>query len=585
MSSRKLFSVKVSVLAVLLCIGIMVLASAALAEVTASGTCSTGLNWTLDDQGHLDISGTGAMPAYTNRSTDDWRAYKSDIISVTISEGVTDIGQSAFHSCQSLSSISIPSTVTGIGQDAFMLCGALEPFDIPGTVKEIGAYAFFNCVLFEELNLAEGLKIIGESAFQNCTNLQSAYIPSTVERISTNMFNACPNLTSLTVSEQNGHFLVSGSVLYNMAKTEAWYCLPGTASVSLPNTLRRINPGAFRDCVSLTSVSVPDGVTFIGNQAFASCNSLRTVRLPASMVTLMSNAFDYDNALTDVYYGGTQARWEALVGTGTHSLSGKQIHYGDDDGSGVTVLDSGVCASGLSWTLDGQRALTVSGQGSMVGYTSNSYDDWRAYRDAIVSAAISEGVTDVGAYAFYNCSKLVQVSLPNGITSIGKNAFYGCALLTEITIPASAASIDSRAFYGCTSLNTVYCYRDTFGAEWAEAWAAEGGGAIVYLDGDEPVEITRVLTLPEDLSVIEEQAFVNLNVQMVVIPEGTVSIGKQAFMGCGELVKVVMPDSITSIGEDAFKDCDQVCFVVAGENYAAQYAHSHGIAVEFPAGE
>ena len=113
------------------------------AEETGEGTESgsqtwnedDGLTWTLDADGTLTISGTGAMmdiPAFNN----------SNIKKVVIQEGVTSIGMSAFNDCDSLTSITIPESVTSIGNYAFESCGKLASITIPKSVTSIGAYAF-----------------------------------------------------------------------------------------------------------------------------------------------------------------------------------------------------------------------------------------------------------------------------------------------------------------------------------------------------------------------------------------------------------------------------------------------------------
>ena len=564
----------------LLCAGALVtaLCPAASARAAQSGTCSTGLTWTLDDAGHLTISGTGSMPVFTSRSTDDWRAYKGDIQSATICEGVTDIGNYAFYGCVSLTTVSIPSTVKKIGMDAFMMCEALEPFDIPGTVEEIGSFAFYDCVLFEDLTLQEGLKVIGANAFQNCMGIRSIYIPSTVEMIGNNAFETQDtNLTSITVSPASVHFMMVGPVLCDKAQTEALYCLKNASGVTLPDTLKKIQNAAFRECDLLTHVTVPEGVTWIGTQAFAYCDGLLRVDLPVSLVSLKDNVFHEDNALTDVYYGGTQEMWQALVGTGTHSLSSKTIHFGSDDGSGLTTLDSGTTATGLNWTLDKDRRLTVTGQGPMPHYSSGDILDWLYYRDVIESAVISEGVTRLGDRSLYNFPKLTRVTLPSTIEDIGVYALAYDALLAEITIPAAVTHIGDDAFKNCSGLTTIYCYQDTYGAQWAESYVAglDHECQVVYLDGQE--EITRKLFLPAGLQTIGDEAFMNLTVQMVDVPGGCEAIGARAFSGCAQLQVIYIPLSVASIGEDAFSGCDQVTIACEEGSAADQYALAHQI--------
>ena len=83
--------------------------------------------------------------------------------------------------------------------------------------------------------------------------------------------------------------------------------------------------------------------------------------------------------------------------------------------------------------------------------------------------------------------------------------------------------------------------------------------------------------LPADLKVIDAEAFANLDVQQVVIPNGTTTIGSRAFADCTNLKVIFIPDSVTDIAEDAFEGSTDVAFVCPSDNTAAQFAATHNI--------
>ena len=68
---------------------------------------------------------------------------------------------------------------------------------------------------------------------------------------------------------------------------------------------------------------------------------------------------------------------------------------------------------------------------------------------------ISDGVTSIGDYEFYNRSSLTSVTIPDSVMSIGEGAFFGCRLLTSVIIPDSVTEIGEEAFSGCSSLTSV----------------------------------------------------------------------------------------------------------------------------------
>ena len=108
----------------------------------------------------------------------------------------------------------------------------------------------------------------------------------------------------------------------------------------------------------------------------------------------------------------------------------------------------------LTWTLDADGTLNISGMGAMKDY---GYDSNRnpVYKNSNVKkVVIEDGVTSIGNYAFSGCLGLKSITIPDGITSIGSFAFYGCSL-TNIRIPGSVTSIGNCAIEDCMSLTSV----------------------------------------------------------------------------------------------------------------------------------
>ena len=111
----------------------------------------------------------------------------------------------------------------------------------------------------------------------------------------------------------------------------------------------------------------------------------------------------------------------------------------------------GSCGDNLTWRLTA-RTLTIRGTGAMYDYNHNMKPaPWNDYADQIHEVVIEDGVTSIGAFAFYGCTGLASIDIPASVTSIGERAFYGTDL-TSVEIPASVTSIGERAFYYCTGL-------------------------------------------------------------------------------------------------------------------------------------
>ena len=97
------------------------------------------------------------------------------------------------------------------------------------------------------------------------------------------------------------------------------------------------------------------------------------------------------------------------------------------------IVDSGTCGaegdgSNLTWTLDSEGVLTISGSGDMHDY-GFSAAPWYDSRSRVKSAVIADGVTSIGRYAFVDCTSLTSVTIPDSVTSIGDCAFSDCTSL------------------------------------------------------------------------------------------------------------------------------------------------------------
>ena len=169
----------------------------------------------------------------------------------TIPRGITAIGDSAFSSCDSLTSVSIPDSVTSIGDGAFSFCTSLTSVSIPDSVTSIGDSAFFWCSSLTSVSIPDSVTSIGDEAFSSCSSLTSVSIPDSVTSIGDSAFSYCDSLTS----------------------------------VSIPDSVTSIGDEAFYSCSSLTSVNIPDSVTSIGDYAFGDCSNL-TLTVPRNSYAL-----------------------------------------------------------------------------------------------------------------------------------------------------------------------------------------------------------------------------------------------------------------------------------------------------------
>ena len=291
-----------------------------------TGTCGDNLTWTLDDNGKLTISGTGAM-------SDDyfsWK-YKKEVISVEIGYGVTRIGDSAFSGCFNMISITIPNSVTSIGEHAFDSCESLTSITIPDSVTSIGDSAFVDCRGLKSITIPTSVTSIERCIFEHCENLTSITIPDSVTSIGEYAFVFCSSLESIIIP--NSVTSIGASAF---AECE---CLK---SVTISHSVTSIESGTFESCKSLKSISIPDSVVSIGACAFQSCESLKSISIPKSLKNIGAYAFwDCDN-LINIHIADLESWLSISFEIPDCYPNGRDCHLfiGNTEVTNITIPDS-----------------------------------------------------------------------------------------------------------------------------------------------------------------------------------------------------------------------------------------------------
>lgn len=231
------------------------------------------------------------------------------------------------------------------------------------------------------------------------------------------------------------------------------------------------------------------------------------------------------------------------------------------------TASSGSCGDNLTWELDAEGTLTISGTGDMWGYTWQEKTPWASSYSSIKEVILKNGVTSIGSDAFSGCSSLTSVTIPNSVTSIGPRAFANCTGLTSITIPNSVTSIEVGVFVNCTGLMSITIPNSV---THIENYAFRGCSSLTSVTIPNSVTSIRPyafadcsslasVTIPNGVTSIMYRVFYNCSsLTSVTIPNSVTSIEEHAFYGCSSLTSVTIPNSVTSIGDEAFGDCNNL---------------------------
>lgn len=477
---------------------------AAAAVEPASGSFGEDLTWSLDADGVLTVSGSGAMPYEIFYP---WYDVIDQITAVVIEPGVTSVSNSAFLNCTALRRVTLPEGLTRIDK-----------------------YAFEGCVTLTEIALPDGLTTLGNAAFRDCKALAAVTLPASVTAVGESVFSGCTALAAIGVDAANATYSSDAAgVLYTKDKTRLLaapggltgaYAIAGTATdidswafsgcqrltaVTVPQGVTALESYTFNECPVLTAASLPDGLTSIGDSAFYACAALQTIALPRSLTSLGESAFERCAALTELTLPEGLTRIGDWAFSECTALTGIAVP--------ASVTEIGYAAFSFCPAL---RAITVAAE-------NPSYSS-----DALGVLFDKEKTTLIAAPGCLHGN----YDVPAGVTTIDYAAFAFCKELTMLTIPVSVTNILSEAFDYCDAL------RGIFVAEGNAYYSSDASGVLFNKTQ------TDLIRCPGGY------------LGDYTAPDTVTHVKAYAFDHCGRLTTVTLPASLESIGGYVFFCCD-----------------------------
>lgn len=365
----------------------------------------------------------------------------------------------------------IPEGVTAIAPYAFWNLDGMISVTIANSVTSVGEYAFAECDGLLSVTLGTGLSAIDQYAFRNCTSLQDVTLLQCTPEIGFYVFSECRKLQNVYITDL------------------ADWC--GMSFVSYESNPLYYADNLYVNGELITELVIPEGVTSIGDRAFSCCGGIKSVTIPASLTHIGDDAF-WATGVRNVYITDLAA-WCAveLESMGSNPMikmppyAGPQLYINGEKLENL-VIPEGVTTIGhyAFYDWNDMKSITIPSTVTAIGweafkgcgYLNTLYvadvDAWcgitfkERYSNPMVftggmyvngekltDLVIPEGVTSVGAYAFY-CGGLSSVVIPNSVTDIGANAFYFNGL-KSVTFGEGVIRIGDSAFAFCRSLESV----------------------------------------------------------------------------------------------------------------------------------
>ena len=418
---------------------------------------------------------------------------------INIPEGIASIREFAFYGIKNIDTLYLPASITEIKDNAFEGINNITKVYYGSTISNwlnivmnnyysnpirdtkadfyIWNSGTLDYDLLTEIVIPEGVTVIKDYAFRNIKNVTTLYLPASLEEIGVSAFSGLNNIEEVyyngTIEDWlNINMLDSNSNPLVVAGTSDFYTLDENSN----------------EYVLLTEIVIPEGVTEIRKYAFYGIQNINKLYIPASVEKIDSEAFYQLYDITEIYYHGTIEDWLNIIMSTTNSnpLSSSNVDF--------YVFDE----------------------------NTNNYV-------LLTEIVLSENVTEINRYGFYNIKNITKLYLPSTLETVGYNAFYGLNDITEIYYKGTIES--------WLNINMTDSYTNPL----------DNGNVDFYIwnSVDEEYQLLTEIVIPEGVTEIKAHAFNYINnINKVYLPKSLETSGYNAFYGLDNITEVYYAGTI-----------------------------------------
>ena len=507
--------------------------------------------------------------------------------SVTIPQGLREIGQEAFSRHRTLVKVEIPDSVETIGDGAFSDCHKLWRIGFPAGLKRLGSGALRNCEEVLSLEFPEGLESIGSHAFDGCVYCFRVRLPESLREIGPAAFSGCTCEIWLHrwIPSMKDALIGHKGILHTEDSPDA---IPERFRTAALTGFARDKDSGFnsprtRSYLEYARLHVDE----LTDEAFRHPELLQLLctrgLIPAGAIEAWLKEAEKrgskeQKALLRAYAGGFGTERLVRARKGLREAGDPVL---EAKAGRLAMMEALADIAGRRFVLDGtpreetlsdlkdwmelhgavvEPALTektdfyvVFPEGNRTGLpeaersgtvvidedgflrmAGRSYPDTR-------SVKVPEWLREFPPGACRNHTELCGITLPDGMTRIGAEAFQDCIYMWFFSIAKTVREIGDSAFRRCRMLSSFWCPP-----------CLTALGAEVFRDCSRLSKIE----LPDSLTALGDGAFRGCHsLTEIKIPAGITAIGDMTFRDCSNLRKIDFPAGLTAIGRRAFNGC------------------------------
>jgi hypothetical protein len=479
-----------------------------------------------------------------------------------------------FPSQRKDTSFTVPSSVKIVYHKAFRKNkDYIQSVTLPNGLTEIGYSAFEDCNSLTSINLPNSLTRIWDFAFEE-TKLSAVTIPANLTQIGCGILNQCGHLNAIKVDAKNKHFISQDGVLFNYDKTKliqypkgkagdagSPYSIPNGVKIignsafnsahitqlTIPNTVTTIEPCAFVN-IRVTAVTIPASVTSIGNGAFEECKKLKSVTIPASVTSIGARTFKECKELesvtipasvTSIGYSAFRecAKLKSVTIPASVTSIGSRAFEDCEMLTKENVTFLGDLPEGVEDAFDFGYEL-------LPGLDDYDWEEYVPYWSDVIQITITGYHGTGGNITIPKAENLNQPNNYQKVTKIAERAFSGNETLTSVTLPVYLNEIGDFAFAGCTNIRSFAVAQDNGIFQAVDGVLYCGDTLVAYPAGKTAREFT--------------------------VPDWVTGIAAGAFSGCTNLETVYIGTEYIYMSEDAF-DQDEDLTIISDNGYIVQW--------------